>query len=312
MDQEEKMKGFFSILLLLLLPQGLFSANIQALKPEFSAVVSEDARLVEIASGLQFTEGPVWVESKGKGFLLFSDIPADKIYRWAPGEGLSVWRTPSGNSNGLLLDSHGRLLACEHGGRRVSLTLDSGEVVTLCDSFNGGRLNSPNDVALGADGSLWFTDPPYGLGRQEPEQPANYVFRLTRETKEPAAVVDDFDRPNGIVFSPDKKVLYISDSGKPHHIRYFRVAGESLEEIGVFATISPGGPDGMCVDSEGRLYSTAGDGVHVFSTDGILIGKILTPHNPTNCCFGGKEWKTLFITARPDVYAVKLKVKGLP
>ncbi len=306
------MKGFFSILLLLLLPQGSFSAGIQALKPEFSAVVNEDAELVEIATGLEFTEGPVWIGSGESGYLLFSDIPADKIYRWAPGEGLSVWRTPSGNSNGLLLDSQGRLLACEHGGRRVSLTLDSGKVVTLSDRFKGGRLNSPNDVALGADGSLWFTDPPYGLGRQEAEQPSNYVFRLAPEAKEPTVVVEDFNRPNGIVFSPDKKVLYISDSGKPHHIRYFRVAGESLEEIGVFATISPGGPDGMCVDTMGRLYSTAGDGVHVFSPDGILIGKILTPHNPTNCCFGGRQWKTLYITARPDVYAVKLRVKGLP
>jgi len=312
MDQEEKMKGFFSILLLLLLPQGSFSAGIQALKPEFSAVVNEDAELVEIATGLEFTEGPVWIGSGESGYLLFSDIPADKIYRWAPGEGLSVWRTPSGNSNGLLLDSQGRLLACEHGGRRVSLTLDSGEVVTLSDRFKGGRLNSPNDVALGADGSLWFTDPPYGLGRQEPEQPSNYVFRLAQGAKEPTVVVEDFDRPNGIVFSPDKKVLYISDSGRPHHIRYFRVAGESLEEIGVFATISPGGPDGMCVDTMGRLYSTAGDGVHVFSPEGVLIGKILTPHNPTNCCFGGRQWKTLYITARPNVYAVKLRVKGLP
>jgi len=306
------MKGCFSILLLLLLPQGLFSANIQALKPEFSAVVGEDAQLVEIATDLQFTEGPVWIGSGESGYLLFSDIPANKIYRWAPGEDLSVWRSPSGNSNGLLLDSQGRLLACEHGGRRVSLALDSGEVVTLCDSYKGGRLNSPNDVALGADGSLWFTDPPYGLGKQKPEQPANYVFRLAPGAKEPAAVVDDFHRPNGIVFSPDKKVLYVSDSGRPHHIRSFRVAGESLEEIGVFATISPGGPDGMCVDTMGRLYSTAGDGVHVFSPDGILIGKILTPRIPTNCCFGGSEWKTLYITARPDVYAVKLKVKGLP
>lgn len=307
------MKGFFSILLLLLLPQGSFSAGIQALKPEFSAVVNEDAELVEIATGLEFTEGPVWIGSGESGYLLFSDIPADKIYRWAPGEDLSVWRTPSGNSNGLLLDSQGRLLACEHGGRRVSLTLDSGKVVTLSDRFNGGRLNSPNDVALGADGSLWFTDPPYGLSKQEEsEQPACYVFRLAPGAKAPTAVVEDFNRPNGIVFSPDKKVLYISDSGRPHHIRYFRVAGESLEEIGVFATISPGGPDGMCVDTEGRLYSTAGDGVHVFSPDGILIGKILTPHNPTNCCFGGRQWKTLYITARPDVYAVKLRVKGLP
>ena len=307
------MKGFFSILLLLLLPQGSFSAGIQALKPEFSAVVNEDAELVEIATGLEFTEGPVWIGSGESGYLLFSDIPADKIYRWTPGEDLSVWRTPSGNSNGLLLDSQGRILACEHGGRRVSLTLDSGKAVTLCDSYKGGKLNSPNDVALGADGSLWFTDPPYGLSKQEEsEQPACYVFRLAQGAKEPTVVVEDFDRPNGIVFSPDKKVLYISDSGRPHHIRYFRVAGESLEEIGVFATISPGGPDGMCVDTMGRLYSTAGDGVHVFSPDGILIGKILTPHNPTNCCFGGRQWKTLYITARPDVYAVKLRVKGLP
>ena len=306
------MKGCIWFIMLLLLPQGAFSQTVQALKPEFSAVAGEDATLLTVAAGLQFTEGPVWIPDPENGYLLFSDIPADIIYRWAPGDSLSVFRTPSGNSNGLLLDSRGRLLACEHGGRRVSLTLDSGEVVTLCDSFKGGRLSSPNDVALGADGSLWFTDPPYGLREQKPDQPANYVFRLAPGAKEPTAVVENFNRPNGIVFSPDKKVLYISDSGRPHHIRSFRIKGESLEEVGVFAIISPGGPDGMCVDSMGRLYSTAGDGVHVFSPDGLLIGKILTPQVPTNCCFGGKDWSTLYITARPDVYAVKLKVRGLP
>ena len=175
--------------------------------------------------------------------------------------------------------------------------------------FRGSQLFA--DIDLWMPATSWEALSPGELVQREQESWS--VFgRLAPGAKAPTAVVADFNRPNGIVFSPDKKILYISDSGSPHHIRYFSVAGECLEEIGVFAVISPGGPDGMCVDSEGRLYSTAGDGVHVFSPDGTLIGKIITPRMPANCCFGGKEWKTLFITARPDVYAVKLKVKGLP
>ena len=275
--------------------------------------VDVDARVTAIATALQFTEGPVWIDSSAghQGYLLFSDIPADIIYRWSAGDTLSVWRKPSGNSNGLILDASGRLITCEHGNRRIAVSDISGSATALCRSFRGKQLNSPNDAAIGPDRGVWFTDPPYGIKPEQQEQPACFVFYLASGSKEPRAMIDDFHRPNGIVFSPDKKILYVADSGSPHNIRHFRVEGDSISEIGVFVEIRPGAPDGMCMDTSGRLYTSAGDGVQVFSPDGELLGKVLTPEQPTNCCFGGDKMNTLFITARPNVYMVKLKVKGL-
>lgn len=308
------MKKLAMLTISILIPAISGAAVVKSEDPSFAEMVSEGAALDTVATGLQFTEGPVWIEGRvggAPGYLLFSDIPADIIYRWSSADGLSVWRTPSGKSNGLLLDSQGRLLTCEHGNRRVSLVFSADSAITLCESYGGKKLNSPNDVALDSDGSLWFTDPPYGLEGREQEQPAQYVFHMPASGGEPEVVVEDFHRPNGIVFSPDKKVLYISDSGLGH-VRSFRVVEDRLEERDLFAKISPGGPDGMCVDVMGRLYVTAGDGVQVFGPGGKLLGRILTPHQPTNCCFGGDDWKTLYITARPDVYAVDLLVRGLP
>jgi len=298
---------------LLLQVSPLTAQGVEFLAPEFKEIADKDARVAAIAEGLQFTEGPVWIDSAaGKpGYLLFSDIPANIIYRYSPGDTLSVWRTPSGNSNGLILDAAGRLISCEHGNRRVGVSRGPGPVTTLCDSYRGLPLNSPNDAAIGAGGGLWFTDPPYGIKAEEQEQPACFVFYLAPGEKEPRAMIDDFHRPNGIVLSPDKKILYVADSGGPHHVRHFRLEGDSLAALGVFAEISPGSPDGMCVDESGRLYVTARDGVQVFSPQGKLLGKVLTPHWPTNCCFGGERVQTLFITARPSVYMVRLKVKGL-
>ncbi len=308
------MRTLAVLLISLTIPLTVFSAVIKPENPSFNEVADPGAGLDTVAVGLEFTEGPVWIAGSGEdepGYLLFSDIPADIIYRWSAAGGLSVWRSPSGKSNGLLLDAQGRLLACEHGNRRVSLVLSPDSAVTLCGSYNGGKLNSPNDVALGADGSLWFTDPPYGLEGREQEQPAQYVFRMPAGGGEPVVVASNFERPNGIVFSPDKQTLYISDSAR-RIVRGFDVLADSLKERKPLAEISPGGPDGMCVDEAGRVYVTAGDGVQVFAPGGKLLGRILTPNQPTNCCFGGPEGKTLFITARPDVYAVKLKVRGLP
>ncbi len=305
------MRALAVLLLFLMVPLMVFSAVIKPEDQSFDQVVSPDAKLDTLATGLRFTEGPVWIPVEGDGYLLFSDIPADIIYRWSADEGLSPWRTPSGKSNGLLLDGQGRVLACEHANRRVSMVLSPDSAVTLCGSYNGKKLNSPNDIALDADGSLWFTDPPYGIEDGEQEQPAQYVFKMQAGGGEPTVVAGDFHRPNGIVFSPDKQTLYISDSGK-RHVRCFSVTPDGLKERDLFAEISPGGPDGMCVDAAGRVYVTAGDGVQVFAPGGRLLGRILTPRQPTNCCFGGRDYKTLFITARQDVHAVKLMVRGLP
>ncbi|MCE5270602.1 SMP-30/gluconolactonase/LRE family protein [bacterium] len=287
---------------------------VEALDPEFSKVVAADAALTQIPGEFQFTEGPVWIDSAGAvGCLLFSDIPADRIYRWQEGDtACTVWREPSGNSNGLILEGGGCLLACEHGNRRVSLTGPDGEVRSLCESYRGKKLNSPNDAVVGPDSSVWFTDPPYGLEGRPQEQDGNYVFRLKPGQSEPQVMVDNFDMPNGIVFSPDRKTLYIADSGEPHNIRSFSLEGDSLRESGgVFALVSPGAPDGMCVDREGRVYAACGDGVQVLGPAGKLLGKILTPLVPTNCTFGGPGFDQLFITAREKVYMIQLRVTGL-
>ncbi|HLA38359.1 MAG TPA: SMP-30/gluconolactonase/LRE family protein [Candidatus Glassbacteria bacterium] len=305
------MKRFAAAILTIVFAGAVTAADVVVVKPEFASVVDPSATLEVIAGeGLQFTEGPVWVPEGG--YLLFSDIQGDKICRWQPGvSGYTVWRQPSHQSNGLLLDGQGRVICCEHQGRRLSLLFGPDSAVTLCDSYKGLRLSSPNDVALHPDGSLWFTDPPYGLVNQKPDLLANYVFRLNAGASEPVPVAEDFERPNGIVFSPDKKVLYVDDTQKGH-VRSFRVNDGKVEPIGVFAEVPGGGPDGMCVDRSGRLYVTNREGVAVFSSEGVLLGKFLTPKPATNCCFGGSDWNTLFITTPPAVYSIRLKVAGLP
>ncbi len=261
-----------------------------------------------IAKDLKFTEGPVWLPDKK--CLLFSDIPADTIYRWSKADGLKVFRRPSHNSNGNNIDLTGRLLTCEHGSRTLTRTEKDGKVTTLTSSYKGKKLNSPNDLAVKSDGTIWFTDPPYGLKGKKSEQPANYVFRLDPGKTEPVAVVDDMARPNGVCFSPDEKYLYVANSGKAHHVRRFAVkADNTLDKGKVFVTISPGGPDGMRVDSIGRLYSTAGNGVQVFSPEGKLLGAVRTPKGAANCTFGGPGGTTLFITARDSVWAADMTAK---
>jgi sugar lactone lactonase YvrE len=287
---------------------------VEVLDPGMRSVVAPDAAVRQIAADLKFTEGPAWMDAPGGGCLLFSDIPADTIYRWTEAKGLEVFRKPSHNSNGNTTDRQGRLVTCEHGSRTLTRTEKDATVVTLASTYKGKRLNSPNDVAARSDGTIWFTDPPYGIRAAEQEQPANYVFRLDPGAKEPAAVAADFPRPNGICFSPDEKYLYVADSdGKVSHIRRFRVTPENALADGVvFAKIAPPAPDGIRCDRGGRLWVTAGDGVHVLDPEGKLIGKIRLPVRPANCAFGDKDRKTLYITARQSVYAVRLLVAGLP
>ena len=285
--------------------------GIEVLDDAFKAVLAPNAAVRKVADGFQFTEGPVWIADAK--CLLFSDIPADTIVRWEAGKGASVFRKPSHNSNGNTVDREGRLVTCEHGSRTVTRTGKDGQVVTLASTYQGKRLNSPNDVVVKRDGTIWFTDPPYGIDPKTREQEANRVYRLDPDAKEPVALVADLDRPNGLCFSPDEKCLYVANSdGKPENIRRYRVTADNRLEGGeVFATIRPGVPDGMRVDKDGRLYSTAGDGVHVFGTDGKLLGKFRAPETPANCAFGGADGRTLFMTAHTGLYAVDLAV-GAP
>ncbi len=283
---------------------------------EFERCVAPDARVEKLAGDFQFIEGPVWLP--GEAALIFSDIPADALMRWSRADGIRVFRSPSRNANGNSLDSAGLLLTCEHSGRRVARREVDGTVVTLAEAYDGKRLNSPNDIVARRDGSLWFTDPDYGL-KSDPvtkakigkEQAGNFVFRLDPKSGRLDAVARDFSHPNGLAFSPDETRLYVADSGTPRHIRVFTVAPDgTLRDGRVFCAIDRGGPDGIRVDREGRVWSSAGDGVQVFSPDGALLGRILVPEAPANLCFGGEDGRTLFITARKSLYAIRVRATG--
>lgn len=278
---------------------------------EFKKIIAPDAQLTKLAGDMKFTEGPVWLAQDG-GYLVFSDIPANELKQWTAKTGLATFRQPSQNANGNTLDRTGKLVSCEHSGRRVSVQENDGTVRTLVDRFDGKKFSSPNDAVVKSDGTVWFTDPPYGLPKGEmKEQAGNYVFRFEPKTKTCTLAAKEFDMPNGLCFSPDEKKLYVADSGKPRHIRVFDVQPDgTLTGGAVFCQIDTGGPDGIRCDASGRIFSSAGDGVHIFSPDGKLIGKIPVPEAPANLCFGGPDGRTLFITARTSLYSIPLLVKG--
>ena len=269
-------------------------------------LLSPDARVRKLATNMKFTEGPVWLPKKG--VLVFSDIPNSKLMQWSGKGGLREFRA-SENSNGNLLDLEGRLLSCQHSGRNIVRTEKDGSLTVLVDNFNGKRLNSPNDLAVKSDATIWFTDPSYGLGKTPGELDGKWVYRFDPKSKAINVVCTRFDMPNGIVFSPDEKRLYISGTGKFGKILAFDVIddGTALSEP-VFEIDARS--DGMSVDAKGNLYTTTGKGVQVFAPDGKEIGIIKVDEQPANVCFGGNDFKTLFITARTSLYSVEMKVVG--
>jgi gluconolactonase len=270
-------------------------------------------RIERLATGMKFLEGPVWVAKEG-GYLVFSDIPANELKRWTPTGGVALLRYPSRNANGNTVDSKGRLVTAEHSGRRISFTTKKDNVKALVNDYNGKKFNSPNDVVVKGDGTIWFTDPDYGLPKGESKElEGNFVFRCDDKGKSLEVVANDFDKPNGLCFSPDERRLYIADSGKPHHIRVFDVREDGTLANGkVFCVIDPGGPDGIRCDRDGRIWSSAGNGVQVFSPAGELLVRINLPEAAANLCFGGDDGTTLFVTARTSLYAVKTRVTGAP
>lgn len=293
--------------------------RVAPLANAFRALTGSASELIELAGGMVFTEGPVWLAAQQK--LIWSDVRGNRMHGWTKAEGVSVYRDPSDVSNGNTLDGDGRLITCQMGARRVVRTEHDGSVTVLAETYKGGRLNSPNDVVVKSDGTIWFTDPDYGLlgGRAGPgdekEQEGNFVFRLDPSSGELTVVADDFDKPNGLAFTPDERKLYIADSGRthredaPHHIRVFDVeGGKTLKDGRVFAEIEPHIPDGLRIAPDGKVFTSAGDGVQVFTPEGELIGKFLTPEVAANCCFGGPEGDTLFITASSSVWSVRLNI----
>jgi gluconolactonase len=273
--------------------------------------------LERVATGFGFTEGPVW---RGD-HLVFSDIPNSRTvrYRLLPeGPEITTFRHPTGNANGMTLDRQGNVLACEHTTRRVARIDSHGEVTTLVDAFEGKRLNSPNDVVVRSDGTVFFTDPPYGLPRMSvgKELAFNGVFRLAPNGTL-HVLADDFERPNGLAFSPDEKTLYVDDSAR-FHIRAFAVEADGSVSGGdVWAELKPraderGVPDGMKVDSEGHVFCTGPGGVWVFGDNGRPIGRIVMPEVTANLAWGDADWRTLYMTASTSLYRVRLNVKGIP
>lgn len=298
-------------ILTLSLSSSTFAQELKAEdKRAFRDLFPTNAKIETLGSDFKFTEGPAWVGGED-GYLIFSDIPADKIYRWSKSSGFSSFRKPSHQSNGNNLDLQGRIVTAEHWGRKVSLQKRDGEVINLVDRYQGKKFNSPNDVVVKSDGTLWFTDPDYGLGDRPRELANNNVFRFDPLSNALTVVIEDFDKPNGLCFSPDESRLHIADSGKPKHIRVFDVHADGTLSGGkVFAKLDKGGPDGMRCDAEGRLWTSSGDGAQVFNPEGDLLARILLPNGGANLCFGGPYDKTLYITARNAVYSVETKTQN--
>jgi gluconolactonase len=295
----------------------------EVLDVRFNACLIGHARVERLWTGCRWAEGPAWFG--GGRYLVWSDIPNNRMMRFDECDGsVSEFRKNSLYSNGNSVDRQGRLVTCEHYGRRVSRTGHDGTITNLASHFNGKRLNSPNDLCVKSDGSIWFTDPFYGLvvdyegEKAEMEQDGCHVYRIDGSTGELTRVASDLDKPNGIAFSPDEKFLYIADTGISHtpngpkHIRKFAVSadGKTLGKNAIFADCTAGLFDGFRFDSDGRLWTSAGDGVHCYAADGALIGKIKIPELVSNVCFGSAKLNRLFICGTTSLYSVYLAVNG--
>jgi gluconolactonase len=277
-----------------------------------------DQWMLRMHTGCRWTEGPAYFPA-GR-YLVWSDIPNDRTLRWDETTGaVGVFRQPSGFANGHTVDRQGRLVSCEHGARRVTRTEHDGSVTVLADAYQGKRLNSPNDVVERSDGSVWFTDPSYGIdsdyeGYQATSEIGACNLYRVGPGGEVGLAAGDFDRPNGLAFSPDERRLYVTDSGvRPSHVRRFDVAEDgTLGGGAVFATCDAGSFDGVRCDEAGRLWAAAADGLHCFEPDGRPLGKLRVPEITSNLTFGGPQRNMLFITASTSVYALRTKIRGAP
>lgn len=291
----------------------------QITDPAFGRYVLGNAPVKQLATGFDWVEGPVWFGDAG--CLLFSDIPSNRILRWSPDTGVSTYRSPSNYANGHTRDRQGRLISCEHGLRRVTRTEHDGSITVLADSYRGKRLNSPNDVVVKSDGSIWFSDPHYGImsdyeGFAAVQENPCVVYRLAPDTGSLDVMVADLNCPNGLAFSPDERRLYVADTGRMHSsdaqaIHVFDCAPNGGLSAGRhFHAIAPGCADGIRVDCDGNLWCSAADGVHCVSPEGQLMGKIFVPELVSNLCFGGRAKHELYITATTSLYRVTLNRKG--
>ncbi|MHC5596630.1 MAG: SMP-30/gluconolactonase/LRE family protein [Nostoc sp.] len=294
------------------------------------AIVRPGALLQELANGAVHSEGPVYFHEDDS--VVWSDAHGNRLLRWSATDNVTVLRDPSDYQSGNYRDLEGRLVACSSGLRAIIRREDNGEWKVLVDRYQGKRLNSPNDLVVKSDGTIWFTDPPYGITEPnqgyggEQEQPGSYVYRFDPATGEIYPVVTDMVRPNGLAFSPDESMLYVSDTaafnipGGPHHIRIYEVVGDGYVKNGrVFAVIEPGQPDGLRVDEHGNVFTSSQDSVQIYAPDGTRLGKIIVPETSANLTFGGKESDSLsgtlrerlFITAGHSLYVIDLNTRGV-
>lgn len=288
------------------------------------ALILPGSRLERLCTGAAWSEGPVWMAEQN--CVLWSDIPNNRILRWSAAGGMTVFRSPANFSNGHYRDLDGRLVSCSHGGRCIERTERDGSVTVLVGHYRGKRLNSPNDLVVKSDGTIWFTDPPYGIlsNREGHEAPSelgdNYVFRYDPATASLDIVSDLPEEPNGLAFSPDESLLYVadtsaalrSDGGGNHHILAFDVVdGRSLANGRVFAEVSPGLADGFRVDINGWIYTSSEDSIQVYHPDGTRLGRIPVPEKIANCTFGGPARDELYIAASSSLYRIRLNTRGL-
>ena len=285
-------------------------------------LVRPDASLQKIADGAVHSEGPVYFHEDDS--VIWSDAHGNRLLRWSASDGVSVLRDPSDYQSGNYRDLEGRLVACSSGNRAIIRRDHDGQWQVLVDRYQGKRLNSPNDLVVKRDGTIWFTDPPYGITEPnqgyggEQEQPGSFVYRFDPATGSLNAVVTDMVRPNGLAFSPDERLLYVSDTaafnipGGPHHIRMYEVVdGQWVKNGRVFAVIDPGQPDGLRVDEHGNIFTSSLDSVQVYAPDGTRLGKILVPEISANLTFGGPKRDRLLITAGKSLYVIDLNTQGV-
>jgi len=293
-------------------------SGFESLDPRFDPLIPERPKLTRHWRGAEWSEGAVYLPRDN--VVVWSDIPNNRMLKFDPANGqTTIFREPSNFTNGNTTDHQGRLVSAQHLTHSITRTEHDGTVTTLVDNIDGKRFNSPNDLVVKSDGSIWFTDPPYGIlsnregEKRESDLDGNFVFCLDPETGDIRVVVDRMDRPNGLGFSPDESILYVADTGAPKRMFAFDVNsdGPSLENMREFATVRPGASDGFRCDVLGNIWTSAADGVQCYTPQAELIGKVLVPEEKVaNCCFGGPDRKTMYIAGDTSLYSVQLSIAG--
>lgn len=299
--------------------------NFESYDKRFDDLLLKDSKLEKLCTGTVWAEGPVYF-SEGD-YLLWSDIPNNRMMRYSQKDGMSVYREPANFTNGHYRDLDGNLISCEHGGRRLTRTLQDGTIEVIVDNYQGNRLNSPNDVVVKSDGTIWFTDPPYGIltniegYKADSELEGCFVFCYDPKSENLTVVANDRDKPNGLAFNIDESILYVSDTGGSHkddgwhHIFAYDVSKDSstysLTNGSIFAEVNPGLADGFRLDSHGNLFTSSQDSIQVYASDGTHLGKIYVPETIANCTFGGPNKDYLYIVASTSLYAIRLNTQGI-